>query len=101
MEAELANETDTPGETPTDVPDPTETEEFGSPEALITHRIDVIEHVESKRRAMAAHASQIPPDSWVLQLSAEEFAAGFGSEWYIATGEARAVDEPFRTSIWD
>ena len=101
MEAELANETDTPGAVPADEPDLSETEEFGSPEAIITHRIDVADQLEAKRRAMAAHASQIPPDSWFLQLSDEEFAAGFGSEWYIETGEPRAEGQPFRTSIWD
>jgi len=100
MEAELANETDTPGEAPADVPDPAETEEFGSPEAIITHRIDVVGQLEAKRRAMAAHASQIPPDSWFMQLTADEFAAGFGSEWSIETGTTRGEHDPFRTSIW-
>src|SRR5690606_32498453 len=38
-------------------------ESFGSPEALITHAVDVASVLDRKRAAMEAHASQIAPDS--------------------------------------
>src|SRR5690606_8365545 len=45
--------------------------DFGSPEALITHRIDVADVLDLKRRSMAAHASQIAPDSFFLAMPSE------------------------------
>ena len=63
--------------------------EFGSPESMITHAIDVSAHLTLKREATLAHGSQIAPDSFFLQLPAEVFAAAFGSEWYIELGRER------------
>jgi LmbE family N-acetylglucosaminyl deacetylase len=79
---------------------PDNLDEIGKPEAELTHRIDVAEFVEVKRRAMAAHASQISDDSWFFQLPEEMFKFAFGQEWYIETGQPRAEGEPFRVSIW-
>jgi len=64
-------------------------DEFGSPEAIITHEIDVRAFLDRKRAAMLAHASQIAPDSFFLQLPDDVFAAAFGSEWYIELGRER------------
>ena len=74
--------------------------EFGKPEAVLTHRIDVVGEVDLKRKAMAAHASQISPESWFFQLDDDTFRAAFGTEWYIETGRPRAEGEDFRTSVW-
>ncbi len=98
--AEVANESGVPEPEVPEPPDEATEAEFGSPEALITHRIDVGEWIAAKRSAMAAHASQIPPDSWFLQLGDEEFAAAFGAEWFIRTGSVRPDGEPFVTTIW-
>jgi LmbE family N-acetylglucosaminyl deacetylase len=49
----------------------------------ITTTVDVGEYVAQKRAAMRAHASQIPEDSFFLQLPDEAFAAAFGQEWFI------------------
>jgi LmbE family N-acetylglucosaminyl deacetylase len=102
-EAEIANETGTAtedevvgGDGPPDLP-----EDFGSPESVITHAIDVRGHVGLKRRAMQAHASQIPLDSWFLTLDPPSFERAFGTEWFIETGMPRAAGESMRTSIWD
>ncbi|MSZ88610.1 MAG: GlcNAc-PI de-N-acetylase [Actinobacteria bacterium] len=73
--------------------------EFGSPEALITHAIDVASTIDTKRAAMAAHASQIGPDSFFFKMPTEMFSAAFGTEWFIALGGTRASDEPFVNSI--
>jgi LmbE family N-acetylglucosaminyl deacetylase len=73
--------------------------EFGSPEALITHAIDVSSTIDTKRAAMAAHASQIGPDSFFFKMPTEMFSAAFGTEWFIALGGTRASDEPFVNSI--
>jgi LmbE family N-acetylglucosaminyl deacetylase len=69
-------------ETP-DAPDAAEMDDFGSPEAIITTTVDVGDYVERKRAAMAAHASQIPPDSFFLSLPPEAFREAFGVEWFI------------------
>lgn len=98
-EREIANEQ--VADADPDVETPDVGEDFGSPEALITHAIDVSAHLDLKRAAMRAHASQIAPDSWFLSLPEDIFAAAFGTEWFIERGAPRAEGEPFRTSLWD
>lgn len=74
--------------------------EFGSPESVITHAVDVAEVVDVKKAAMAAHRSQIGPDSFFFKMPAEVFAAAFGTEWFIALESSRAEGEPFGTSLF-
>lgn len=74
-------------------------DEFGSPEALITHAVDVTSVLDVKKAAMVAHASQIAPDSFFLAMPPEAFASAFGTEWYIGPGPSRAADQPFIPSI--
>lgn len=74
---------------------------FGTPEAEITHAIDVADLVGLKKQSMRAHRSQIADDSWFLAMDDTTFAGAFGTEWFIETGHARAEGEPFRTSLWD
>jgi LmbE family N-acetylglucosaminyl deacetylase len=66
-----------------DAPEAAQMDDFGSPEAIITTTVDVTPYVDIKRRAMAAHSSQIPADSFFLMLPDDAFAAAFGQEWYI------------------
>ncbi len=66
-----------------DVPDATEMDDFGSPDEIITTRVDVRDFIDVKRAAMAAHASQIPPDSFFLSLPPDAFREAFGYEWFI------------------
>lgn len=75
--------------------------EFGSPEAVITHAVDVSSVVDVKKAAMAAHRSQIGPDSFFFKMPPDVFAAAFGTEWFIALEEGRAEGAPFRTSLFD
>ena len=45
--------------------------------------VDVRDFVDRKRAAMAAHASQIPADSFFLAMPPDAFREAFGSEWFI------------------
>jgi LmbE family N-acetylglucosaminyl deacetylase len=78
-----------------------EDDTFGSPAAIITHAIDVSAHLDRKLEAMRAHASQIGPDSFFLNLPPEAFAAAFGTEWFIAHGAPpRADGAEFATDLF-
>lgn len=82
---------------PDDMPDVDEMQ-LGMPGHLITTRIDVSAHLEQKRAAMAAHASQISETSFFLKLPADFFARSFGTEWYIQRDVDKAeavVDDLF------
>ena len=50
---------------------------------------------------MVAHASQIPADSFFLQLPLDAFREAFGWEWFIRRdGRPRTTREtPLRTSL--
>ncbi|MEJ3654564.1 PIG-L family deacetylase [Actinomycetes bacterium KLBMP 9759] len=56
---------------------------FGKPEAEITHRVDVVDHAETKRASMRAHKSQIAPDHFLLSMPDGVFGMGMGVEFYI------------------
>lgn len=77
-----------------------ENDSFGKPEAEITHQLDVREFIETKRKAMLAHASQIPEDSWFFTMPADAFEQAFGYEHYILTGHPRSADAPFVDTLW-
>ncbi len=72
-----------------DAPDPEEMN-LGMPAEVITTTVDVRAYVDRKRAAMVAHASQIPEESFFLQLPPEAFTAAFGQEWFIRRGPERA-----------
>jgi LmbE family N-acetylglucosaminyl deacetylase len=65
---------------------------LGVEEERITTRVDVREYVDTKRRAMAAHGSQISETSFFLSMPSEFFVEAFGTEWYILDGVPRADD---------
>jgi len=62
---------------------------MGEPSERITTEVDVSAHLEAKRAAMRAHASQIGEDSFFLSLPDDVFARVWGHEWYV-----RARPEP-------
>lgn len=82
IQALLASRADEMPDAP-DAPDAAEMDDFGSPASIITTTVDVRDYVELKRAAMAAHASQIPADSFFLALPPDAFRDAFGAEWYI------------------
>ncbi len=73
-----------PSEELPDLDDPDEI--FGQPDSVITTRVDVRDLIDVKRRAMAAHASQIAETSFFLQMPREMFVESFGWEWFIRRG---------------
>lgn len=64
----------------------------GVPTAMVTTTIDVTPVLEQKRTAMAAHITQIGPESEVMGFTPEVFAAVYGHEWYIRLGPAGDLD---------
>jgi LmbE family N-acetylglucosaminyl deacetylase len=81
-----------PGETPDDMPDPDDFE-VGVDSDRITTVVDVSGFADQKRAAMAAHASQIPEDSFFLAAPPEFFAESFGREWFIRRGAPPGLRE--------
>jgi len=77
---------------------PADLETLGSSEDVITTTIDVADFVDLKRKAMVAHASQIPDDSFFLQLPEDAFREAFRFEWYIRRDLPRTHRE---TSLFD
>jgi LmbE family N-acetylglucosaminyl deacetylase len=65
-----------------DRPDP-EDMDLGMREWELTTQVDVMDFVDQKRAAMAAHASQIDDNSFFLQMPPEVFRRAFGYEWFI------------------
>ena len=59
---------------------------MGMPASAITTTVDVGDFVAQKRAAMQAHASQIPEESFFLQLPPDAFREAFGYEWFIRHG---------------
>lgn len=55
--------------------------------------VDVRPVLDTKRRAMAAHASQIPETSSAMRLPDAGFAAVYGYEWYGRRGPAGPIDD--------
>ena len=55
--------------------------------------VDVRPVLRVKRRAMAAHASQIPETSSAMRLPDADFAAVYGYEWYARRGPLGPIDD--------
>jgi len=69
-----------------------------TPAEAITHTVDVAAHLEQKRAAMEAHASQATADDprrgrtleRFLALPPDYFALAFGTEWFVEPGRSPA-----------
>lgn len=68
-------------------------DDFGKPEAMITAAVDVTSYLDHKRRAMAAHASQIAEQSFFLAVPDEAFRFMWGTEWFIRDGQGPGITE--------
>lgn len=66
---------------------------LGSPTELLTTRLDVTAAIDRKRRALAAHASQVPESSFFLRMPTSAFAQAFGHETYIRHGATPGTQE--------
>ncbi len=56
---------------------------MGMPADAITTTVDVSEHIDTKREALSAHASQVDETSFFLAMPMEHFRRAFGTEWFI------------------
>jgi N-acetyl-1-D-myo-inositol-2-amino-2-deoxy-alpha-D-glucopyranoside deacetylase len=54
----------------------------GTPDELVTARIDVHDYVEEKRKAFGAHVSQNDPNSWFTTMASQIYELAFGTEYY-------------------
>ena len=60
---------------------------MGTPEAEITHRVDVLPYVQQKRDSIRCHKSQITDAGFFSTMPDEQFAFAFGHEWFIKRGD--------------
>jgi LmbE family N-acetylglucosaminyl deacetylase len=72
---------------------PADLDALGVSEQHITTTVDVRAFVDRKRAAMVAHRSQIPADSFFLQLPLDTFREAFGWEWFIRRDGPRTQRE--------
>ena len=54
----------------------------GTPDELVTTRIDVSPYVMRKRDAFRAHISQNDPESWFTKIQDQLYELAFGTEYY-------------------
>ena len=54
----------------------------GTPDELVTTRVDVHDYVERKRQAFAAHVSQNDPNSWFATMASQIYELAFGTEYF-------------------
>jgi N-acetyl-1-D-myo-inositol-2-amino-2-deoxy-alpha-D-glucopyranoside deacetylase len=54
----------------------------GTPDELITTKVDVSEFIDGKREAFAAHVSQNDPNSWFANMADQIYRLAFGTEHY-------------------
>lgn len=66
--------------------------DLGVPTVAVTTMVDVRRVLDRKRRAMLAHASQIPETASTMRLPTEAFAAVYGYEWYMRNGPPGPVE---------
>jgi LmbE family N-acetylglucosaminyl deacetylase len=59
---------------------------LGSPDAVITTRVDVTAWLDRKRKAIEAHASQVVDTGFFLAMEADTFAVALGTEYFIRRG---------------
>lgn len=60
----------------------------GTPDELVTTKVDVHDYVERKREAFRAHVSQNDPSSWFATMQDQIYELAFGTEYYqLARGE--------------
>jgi N-acetyl-1-D-myo-inositol-2-amino-2-deoxy-alpha-D-glucopyranoside deacetylase len=54
----------------------------GTPDELVTTRVDVSDYIDRKREAFAAHVSQNDPNSWFATMADQIYRLAFGTEYY-------------------
>lgn len=75
-----------------DETDPTKVA-FGTPDEQVTTTVDVRPWLERKWAALRAHASQIGPESFFLNIPPEFRQDAFGQEWFVRQRSSVAVPD--------
>jgi LmbE family N-acetylglucosaminyl deacetylase len=70
-----------------------DSQDFGSPESVLTAAVDVSSYLGYKKAAMRAHASQISEQSFFLGVPDDVFAAMWGTEVFIRDGQGPGITE--------
>lgn len=66
---------------------------MGMPAEVITTSVDVSEYVDTKRKALTEHRSQVDETSFFLAMPEEHFRTAFGMEWFIRRGAPAGTAE--------
>lgn len=66
---------------------------MGTPEAELTHAVDVGDYVRRKKQAIACHRSQVTDAGFFMSLPDDAFALAFGTEWFIRKGATHQLRE--------
>jgi mycothiol conjugate amidase Mca len=74
--------------------------EWGTPDELITTVVDVSEHVEQKRQALFAHATQMGPEVFFARLPTPAFHQMFGQEQFQLV-KSRVPSTPPEADLFD
>jgi LmbE family N-acetylglucosaminyl deacetylase len=77
---------DAPGSAPAGADAGPEVEEIGVPDERVTTRIDVRAYVDTKRKALACHGSQVGPDHFLGQAPADLLHALWAYEYFERVG---------------
>jgi mycothiol conjugate amidase Mca len=81
-------------EVPADRPDYDPNKVDGTPEALITTRVDIRDFVLHKMHALRCHRTQIPPDWWFTRVPHEVLRDKFALEYFTRVVSHVPVDGP-------
>jgi N-acetyl-1-D-myo-inositol-2-amino-2-deoxy-alpha-D-glucopyranoside deacetylase len=54
----------------------------GTPDELVTTRVDVSDYVDRKRSAFSAHTTQNDPNSWFATMADQIYRLAFGTEYF-------------------
>jgi N-acetyl-1-D-myo-inositol-2-amino-2-deoxy-alpha-D-glucopyranoside deacetylase len=66
----------------------------GTPDELVTTKVDVSEYVDQKRDAFRAHVSQNDPNSWFATMADQIYRLAFGTEYYALSRGAPGSELP-------
>jgi len=81
-------------EVPADRPDYDPNKVDGTPEALITTRVDIRDFVLHKMHALRCHRTQIPPNWWFTRVPHDILRDKFGLEYFTRVVSHVPVDGP-------
>jgi N-acetyl-1-D-myo-inositol-2-amino-2-deoxy-alpha-D-glucopyranoside deacetylase len=73
---------------------------MGVPDEAITTVVDVRAHLDAKQRALLAHASQIAPDSFFMNVPEAITEAFYGTEWFVRRHSAVPVPAGSETDLF-